>query len=82
MFFPGCSHRANGIFKSPAECEQFDFTLEFEQSILVIGVSALFLISIPLRVKKLLGQEERSFATRIYQTKLVSLGSMRLFLKL
>jgi hypothetical protein len=78
MFFRKCSLTDDRKFGPLVECEEFDFTLQFEQSILVIGVSALFLISMLLRVKKLFGQEEESFATRIYPAKLVRSGLLAL----
>jgi hypothetical protein len=82
MFFRGCGLADDRKFGPLLACDEFDFTLEFEQITLVIGVSALFLISVPLRLKKLLGHEEKSFTTRIYSMKLVSSGLQALQLRL
>src|ERR1700761_3091207 len=77
MFPHTCSLAADRKFGPLIQCKEFDFTLVFEQSILVIAVSTLFLISIPLRLKKVLSQDEKTFATKGYYAKLVSFRSMR-----
>lgn len=45
-----CDYRADDLFGPAINCDQFDFTLLFEQSILTIGPSALFLLAIPFHI--------------------------------
>jgi hypothetical protein len=65
MLFGKCSAAAGD------ECSKLE-TLEIWQNLLVIGVSSLFLILVLLRLRTLSREEEKSLATRVRSTKLVS----------
>ena len=58
---PGCYKSADNSFGPSISCSHaFDFTLVFEQSILSIGPSALFLLLAPWRVWQLYGKSVKT----------------------
>jgi ATP-binding cassette subfamily C (CFTR/MRP) protein 1 len=66
-----CNQAADALFGPPIKCPQFDFTLTFQQSILGIGFSALFLLLFPIKVKRLIGAPIKTLTNPIYFAKIV-----------
>ena len=67
-----CSFKTDGDFGPVAKCKEFDFTLTFEQSILGIGVSAVFLLLFPIRLFQLYSATVKTTKSLIEYAKLVS----------
>jgi hypothetical protein len=68
-----CGLKADEAFGPIAKCNDFDLTLTFEQSILGIGVSAVFLLLFPLRLLQLFSATVKTTKSVIEYAKLVSL---------
>jgi len=66
-----CTVLTDRSFGPGVKCEQFDFTLTFEQAIFGIGVSALLLILIPLRILRVFNEERKTTQNSIYYSKIV-----------
>jgi hypothetical protein len=47
-----CDYGADNEFGPAIACPQFDFTLMFEQSVLSITISSLFLLVLPFRINR------------------------------
>ena len=69
-----CSSLANRNFGWLVVCDTFDSNFVFEQSIFTIGASVLLLLIIPLRVRRLLGDDPKALATGVYRWKIVSIS--------
>ncbi|KAF2434238.1 P-loop containing nucleoside triphosphate hydrolase protein [Tothia fuscella] len=54
-----CNISLDQAFGPSIKCQQFDFTLTFEQSILGIGVSFIFLLVLPLKAYRLYGSSTK-----------------------
>jgi ATP-binding cassette subfamily C (CFTR/MRP) protein 1 len=68
-----CSIAADNEFGPLIRCLQFDFTLKFEQLILDIGISAIFLLLLPIKLKQLYGADIKTLPSVIQIPKLVGL---------
>lgn len=66
-----CTELTDSQFGPVANCDQFDFTLTFEQSIFGIGISALFLLWLPFKLQSLYGASIRTTASAIHKAKIV-----------
>jgi hypothetical protein len=70
-----CSSLENRSFGRLVGCDTFNSTQMFEQNIFTIGASVLFLLIIPLRVRRLLGEDPKTLATGVYRWKIVSISA-------
>lgn len=66
-----CTEFMDSQFGPIAKCDQFDFTLTFEQSILGIGISVLFLLWLPFKLQRLYGASIRTTTSAIHKAKIV-----------
>lgn len=66
-----CTELLDSHFGPIAKCDQFDFTLTFEQSIFGIGISALFLLWLPFKLRNLYGASIRTTTSAIHKAKIV-----------
>jgi hypothetical protein len=73
MLFHKCTLADDQRLGLVVQCRDFDFTLVFEQLVLVIGVSSLFLLLFLLRVKTLLGEDAKSLSNWLHKSKIVIL---------
>jgi hypothetical protein len=71
MWNETCNSRSDWDFGPVAKCDQFDFTLTFEQSILGIGVTAVFLLLFPIRLFQLSTATVKTTKTLTESIKLV-----------
>jgi hypothetical protein len=55
-----------------ASCQQFDFTLTFEQSVFGVAVSSVFLLLLPYRLRHLYGANIKTVENNIFTLKYVS----------
>jgi ATP-binding cassette, subfamily C (CFTR/MRP), member 1 len=67
-----CTESKDALFGPGISCSQFDFTLLFEQSILGIGISSLFLILALLRFWQLRGKSVKANSSWVHALKIVS----------
>jgi hypothetical protein len=67
-----CTTAQDALFGPGVACSQFDFTLFFEQSVLGIGISSLFLILALLRVWQLRGKSVKANSSWVHALKIVS----------
>jgi ATP-binding cassette, subfamily C (CFTR/MRP), member 1 len=67
-----CGFKADGDFGPIVKCEDFDFTLTFEQTILGIGIPTVFLLLFPLRLFQLHSATVKTAKNLIEYIKLVS----------
>jgi ATP-binding cassette subfamily C (CFTR/MRP) protein 1 len=68
-----CLPSADSVFGPVVNgCRDFDFTFAFEQYIFSIVPSVLFLLAMPVRLRKLYGKPKRVNWTSLRLTKLVS----------
>ncbi|TLD36942.1 P-loop containing nucleoside triphosphate hydrolase protein [Venturia nashicola] len=65
-----CTELLDSHFGPVAKCTQFDFTLAFEQAIFGIGISALFLLWLPIKLRSLYGASIRSESSAIHKAKI------------
>ncbi|KAF2396774.1 P-loop containing nucleoside triphosphate hydrolase protein [Trichodelitschia bisporula] len=65
-----CDVLADRSFGPGVKCDQFDFTVTFEQSIFGIGVSSLFLLLLPLRLWLLRRASTKTRSHPIYAFKI------------
>jgi ATP-binding cassette subfamily C (CFTR/MRP) protein 1 len=80
-----CSVVADRNFGPGVKCDQFDFTLTFEQSIFGIGISSVLLLLFPFRVWSLYRATIKTVKNSIYASKIVRIQpqiSVELNLKL
>jgi hypothetical protein len=66
-----CNTTADALFGPVVNCSDIDFTLAFEQSVLVVGISSLFLLLFPFRLKKLYHASVKTLASPIHTVKTV-----------
>jgi hypothetical protein len=71
-----CNGTVDNQFGPAVACMDFDFTLAFEQSIFIIGISSLFLISFPFRLRQLYGASIKTFDSPLQYIKIVSIGDV------
>lgn len=68
-----CNYTTDSEFGPAVRCEDFDFTLAFEQSIFFIGVSSLLLLILPLRISYLYNKPLKLHRSAIfYASKVVN----------
>lgn len=66
-----CTELTDSYFGPIAKCSQLDFTLTFEQSILGIGISSLFLLWLPFKFVNLYKAPIRTSTNSIHKAKIV-----------
>jgi hypothetical protein len=66
-----CDTGKDASFGPTVQCSQFDFTLTFEQAILVIGISSLYLILFIIRLGLLYRKSVKTLPSSILWAKLV-----------
>ncbi|KAF2663667.1 hypothetical protein BT63DRAFT_465330 [Microthyrium microscopicum] len=66
----GCNVTRDQEFGPAIRCPQFDFTLTFEQSILGVGVSSIFLLLLPFKAYNLYGSSTKTLFTFIHALKI------------
>jgi ATP-binding cassette subfamily C (CFTR/MRP) protein 1 len=67
-----CNRTADNQFGPIVPCVDFDFSLAFEQSIFIIGISSLFLVLFPFRIKQLYGTSIKTLSSPLQYLKIVS----------
>jgi hypothetical protein len=77
-----CNVNKDATFGPGVQCSQFDFTLTFEQSILVIGISSLYLILFIIRLGQLYRTSVKTLANTILWAKLVCVVETKLNINL
>lgn len=75
--FPRELHQCSPNTFGPASCTgDFDFTLLFEQAILVTLPAAAFLLATPLRLRRLRKASIKTLPSRVHVAKIVSISPM------
>src|ERR1700722_18890083 len=77
-----CDTGKDASFGPTVQCSQFDFTLTFEQSILVIGISSLYLILFIIRLGQLYRTSVKTLPNTILWAKLVCVVETKLNINL
>jgi hypothetical protein len=78
-FAAKCSISADNEFGPFVRCSSFDFTLKFEQLILEIGISTIFLLLVPLRLRELYGASIKTLPSVVQIGKLVSVWKLQCY---